>query len=61
VESVRRIYAYYKEQRVPTIVMAASFRNVGEIRELAGCARPRPRPAPAAARARARAGGAARR
>ena len=37
VESVRRIYAYYKEQRVPTIVMAASFRNIGEIRELAGC------------------------
>lgn len=35
-ESVKRIYAYYKEQRVPTIVMAASFRNVGEIRELAG-------------------------
>ncbi|KAK9827641.1 hypothetical protein WJX81_002241 [Elliptochloris bilobata] len=37
VASVKRIYAYYKEQRVPTIVMAASFRNVGEIRELAGC------------------------
>lgn len=37
VQSVRRIYAYYKEQRVPTIVMAASFRNIGEIRELAGC------------------------
>ena len=37
VESVRRIYAYYKEQSVPTIVMAASFRNIGEIRELAGC------------------------
>ena len=37
VESVRRIYAYYKEQRMPTIVMAASFRNIGEIRELAGC------------------------
>lgn len=35
-ESVKRIYAYYKEQRVPTIVMAASFRNVGEICELAG-------------------------
>ena len=53
VESVRRIYAYYKEQRVPTIVMAASFRNVGEIRELAGCgARGRGRP-PGAARARA--------
>ncbi|CAL8460656.1 g186 [Coccomyxa elongata] len=35
--SVRRIYKYYKQYKYPTIVMAASFRNVGEIRELAGC------------------------
>lgn len=34
--SVRRIYRYYKQHKFPTIVMAASFRNVGEIRELAG-------------------------
>lgn len=36
VKSVQKIYAYYKEQKYPTIIMAASFRNVGEIRELAG-------------------------
>lgn len=35
--SVRRIYHYYKTHKYPTIVMAASFRNAGEIRELAGC------------------------
>lgn len=35
--SVRRIYSYYKTHGYPTIVMAASFRNAGEIRELAGC------------------------
>lgn len=35
--SVQRIYRYYKTHKYPTIVMAASFRNVGEIRELAGC------------------------
>lgn len=37
VVSVKRIYAYYKAYGYDTIVMAASFRNVGEIRELAGC------------------------
>lgn len=36
VESVQRIYRYYKAYGVKTIVMAASFRNVGEIRQLAG-------------------------
>ena len=36
VKSVQKIYAYYKEQKYKTIVMAASFRNAGEIRELAG-------------------------
>jgi transaldolase len=34
--SVKRIYTYYKTHDYKTIVMAASFRNVGEIRELAG-------------------------
>lgn len=37
VMSVKRIYKYYKLHKYPTIVMAASFRNIGEIRELAGC------------------------
>jgi transaldolase len=35
--SVREIYAYYKKYGHPTEVMGASFRNVGEILELAGC------------------------
>ena len=35
--SVKEIYAYYKKFGYPTEVMGASFRNVGEIRELAGC------------------------
>jgi transaldolase len=37
--SVRRIYAYYKAHGVKTVVMGASFRNVGEIEALAGCDR----------------------
>lgn len=37
VASVKRIYNYYKAHEYKTIVMAASFRNVGEITELAGC------------------------
>lgn len=36
VESVRRIYAYYKKFDCPTQVMGASFRNVEQIIELAG-------------------------
>ena len=36
VQSVRRIYAYYKRHGIKTEVMGASFRNVGEILELAG-------------------------
>ena len=39
VQSVTRIYNYYKQSRYDTIVMGASFRNTGEIRELAGCDR----------------------
>ncbi len=37
--SVRNIYAYYKAHGVDTVVMGASFRNQGEIEELAGCDR----------------------
>lgn len=39
VESVRRIYAYYKAHGIKTVVMGASFRNAGEIEALAGCDR----------------------
>ena len=37
VKSVTRIYNYYKHFGYKTVVMGASFRNIGEIRELAGC------------------------
>ena len=37
VVSVAQIYAYYKKFGYPTEVMGASFRNLGEITELAGC------------------------
>jgi transaldolase len=37
VVSVKEIYAYYKKFGHETEVMGASFRNVGEITELAGC------------------------
>ena len=37
VQSVTEIYTYYKKFDIPTEVMGASFRNVGQIRELAGC------------------------
>jgi transaldolase len=37
--SVSRIYNHYKACGYKTIVMGASFRNVGEILELAGCDR----------------------
>ncbi len=39
VQSVRKIYAYFKEHGYKTIVMGASFRNMGEIVALAGCDR----------------------
>ncbi|MGX9416681.1 transaldolase [Vibrio sp. RC27] len=39
VVSVSKIYNYYKEYGYPTVVMGASFRNIGEILELAGCDR----------------------
>lgn len=35
--SVTAIYHYYKHQGINTQIMGASFRNVGEITELAGC------------------------
>jgi transaldolase len=35
--AVTRIYDFYKKYRIPTTVMAASFRNIGEIQQLAGC------------------------
>lgn len=35
--SVKEIYNYYKKMGIQTQVMGASFRNVGEILELAGC------------------------
>ncbi|WP_213993976.1 transaldolase [Sodalis sp. dw_96] len=39
VVSVTEIYRYYKEHGYETVVMGASFRNIGEIIELAGCDR----------------------
>jgi len=39
VQSVTRIYNYYKQAGYKTIVMGASFRNIEEITELAGCDR----------------------
>jgi transaldolase len=39
VESVTFIYNHYKKHGYPTIVMGASFRNSGEILQLAGCDR----------------------
>jgi transaldolase len=39
VKSVRRIYAWYKKHGFETVVMGASFRNIGQIQALAGCDR----------------------
>lgn len=39
VASVTRIYDYYKSHGFSTVVMGASFRNIGEIQALAGCDR----------------------
>lgn len=39
VQSVRHIYTYYKQHGYSTVVMGASFRNTGEIEQLAGCDR----------------------
>jgi transaldolase len=37
VQSVTKVYNYFKKFGYKTQVMGASFRNIGEIRELAGC------------------------
>ncbi|MGR3635509.1 MAG: transaldolase [Shimia sp.] len=37
VKSVRGIYDYYKSNGINTVVMGASFRNVDQIKALAGC------------------------
>ena len=37
VQSVTQIYTYYKHFGIATEVMGASFRNIGQIRALAGC------------------------
>ena len=37
VQSVTKIYNYFKKFDYKTVVMGASFRNIGEIQELAGC------------------------
>lgn len=37
VQSVTRIYNYYKRYGYKTVVMGASFRNISEIKALAGC------------------------
>jgi transaldolase len=39
VKSVTEIYNYFKKHGHKTIIMGASFRNISEIRELAGCDR----------------------
>ncbi|QJR80065.1 transaldolase [Alteromonas pelagimontana] len=39
VQSVTEIYNYYKDYGYSTVVMGASFRNIGEIKALAGCDR----------------------
>ena len=39
VRSVSRIYQYYKANGYQTVVMGASFRNLGQIEQLAGCDR----------------------
>src|SRR5438876_8132456 len=37
VQATTEIYTYYKQFDIPTEVMGASFRNTGQILELAGC------------------------
>lgn len=37
--SVKQIYNYFKAHDIQTIVMGASFRNIGQIKALAGCDR----------------------
>lgn len=37
VQSVRRIYDYYKSNNIETIIMGASFRTTTQVKALAGC------------------------
>jgi len=37
VQSVKRIYQYYKAHQYSTVVMGASFRHIDQIEQLAGC------------------------
>ncbi|RTZ44684.1 transaldolase [Candidimonas sp. SYP-B2681] len=37
VKSVKQIYDYFKSYDIPTEIMGASFRNIGQIQALAGC------------------------
>lgn len=37
--SVQNIYTHLKQQNYPTLIMGASFRNTGQIEQLAGCDR----------------------
>src|SRR5690606_31915461 len=39
VQSVSQIYHYFKQHDYKTVVMGASFRNLGQIEQLAGCDR----------------------
>ena len=39
VQSVRKIYGWYKSRGIKTVVMGASFRSTGELEALAGCDR----------------------
>jgi len=39
VKSVQRIYTFFKQHNFSTVVMGASFRNISEIQQLAGCDR----------------------
>ena len=45
VESVKKIFHYFKKYNLNTIVMAASFRNTSQIVEIAGCDKLTMRPA----------------
>ena len=37
IKAVKRVYCYYKMNRIATVVMAASFRSTEQIEHLAGC------------------------
>ncbi|AKC60075.1 transaldolase [Blochmannia endosymbiont of Polyrhachis (Hedomyrma) turneri] len=39
VQAIHKIFLYYKKYNYPTIIMAASFRNIEQITALAGCDR----------------------